>query len=454
MSEQKTAENKMGVMPVPKLLISMSLPMMISMLVQALYNIVDSIFVARIGEAALTAVSLAFPVQNMMIAVSSGTAVGINALLSKSLGEKKFEEADRAAENGLFLAFLSYIVFALFGIFGTRAYFMGQTDDAVILEYGVQYMSVILIASIGLFFAITQERLLQATGNSFYSMISQICGAVTNIVMDPILIFGLFGAPKLGVTGAAAATVAGQILSMCISLFLNVTKNKEIHLSLKGFRPNGRVIAAIYKVGVPSTIMMAITSILTFYYNKILLMFSSTAVSVYGVYFKLNSFVFMPVFGLNNGMIPIIAYNYGARNKKRIMDTTKLSIMAATALMIVGIVVFMLFPKELLGLFDASENMLEIGIPALRIICICFIFAGYNIVTGAVFQAFGNGMYSLIISVVRQLVIILPVAYILAVRFGLNATWWSYPISELVSVIMSTVFFIRLYNQKIKHMEG
>lgn len=453
MSEQKIAENKMGVMPVPKLLISMSLPMMISMLVQALYNIVDSIFVAKISEDALTAVSLAFPVQNMMIAVSAGTAVGINALLSKSLGEKKFEEADRAAENGLFLALLSYIAFALFGIFGTRAYFMSQTKDAVILEYGVQYMSVILIASIGLFFAITQERLLQATGNSFYSMISQICGALTNIILDPILIFGLLGAPKMGVTGAAAATVIGQILSMFVSLFLNVRKNKEIHLSLKGFRPNRRVIAAIYKVGIPSTIMMAITSILTFYYNKILLMFSSTAVSVYGVYFKLNSFVFMPVFGLNNGMIPIIAYNYGARNKKRIMDTTKLSVTVATALMLVGIAVFMLIPGELLGLFDASEHMLEIGIPALRIICISFIFAGYNIVTGAVFQAFGNGMYSLIISVVRQLVIILPAAYILAVNFGLNFTWWSYPISEVVAVIMSTVFFIRLYNQKIKHME-
>lgn len=454
MSEQKITENKMGVMPVPKLLISMSLPMMISMLVQALYNIVDSIFVAKISEDALTAVSLAFPVQNMMIAVASGTAVGINALLSRSLGEKNFEEANKAAKNGLFLAFLSYIVFAIFGIFGTRAYFMSQTDQVAIIEYGVQYLSVVLIVSIGLFFAITQERLLQATGNSFYSMVSQISGALTNIVLDPILIFGLLGAPKLGVTGAAVATVTGQLVSLVVSLVLNIRKNKEININFRKFRPDLRVIRIIYKVGVPSTIMMAIGSVLTYYYNKILLMFSSTAVSVFGVYFKLNSFVFMPVFGLNNGMIPIIAYNYGARNKKRIIDTVKLSVCAATIIMIIGIAIFQLLPEQLLMLFNASDHMLEIGVPALRIISVSFIFAGYNIILGSVFQAFGNGMYSLLISVVRQMVVILPAAYILAVQFGLNETWWSYPLSEIVAVIMSTVFFIRLYQLKIRHIEN
>ncbi len=454
MDGQKVTENKMGVMPVPRLLVSMSLPMMISMLVQALYNIVDSIYVSRISEDALTAVSLAFPVQNLMIAVSSGTAVGINALLSKSLGEKNFDEADRAAKNGLFLAFLSYLVFAVFGIFGSRAYFMSQTKEGAIIEYGVEYMSIILIVSVGLFLAITQERLLQATGNSFYSMISQTCGAVTNIVMDPIFIFGMYGAPKLGVAGAAIATVMGQLVSMVISLVLNLRKNKEIHINFKGFRPDMRVIGIIYKVGVPSAIMMAIGSLLTYCYDKILLMFSSTAVSVYGVYFKLNSFVFMPVFGLNNGMIPILAYNYGARNKKRILDTIKLSVCAATVIMIIGIAIFQIIPEELLKLFDASEKMLQIGVPALKIISVSFIFAGYNIIMGSVFQAFGNGVYSLVISIVRQLVIILPVAYILAVNFGLNETWWSYPVSEIASLVMSTVFFIMLYKQKIKEIEN
>ena len=454
MSEPKIAENKMGIMPVPKLLVSMSLPMMISMLVQALYNIVDSIFVARISENALTAVSLAFPIQNLMIAVASGTAVGINALLSRSLGEKNFKEADKAAENGLFLALVSYIAFAIFGVFGSRMYFESQTDVAEIVKYGVEYMSIVLIVSIGLFFAITQERLLQATGNSFYSMISQISGALTNIIMDPVLIFGLLGMPKLGVAGAAIATVMGQLVSMVVSLCLNLWKNKEIHLSIRGFRPDLRIISIIYKVGVPSAIMMAIGSVLTYYYNKILLMFSSTAVSVYGVYFKLNSFIFMPVFGLNSGMIPIIAYNYGARNKKRILDTTKLSIAVATAIMILGVIIFQTIPDKLLGLFDASENMLEIGVTAFRIVSISFIFAGYNIIIGSVFQALGNGVYSLIVSVVRQLVVILPIAYFLAINFGLDEIWWSYPLSEIVAVVLSTVFFIRLYRQKIRYVEN
>ena len=454
MSEPKIAENKMGIMPVPKLLVSMSLPMMISMLVQALYNIVDSIFVARISENALTAVSLAFPIQNLMIAVASGTAVGINALLSRSLGEKNFKEADKAAENGLFLALVSYIAFAIFGVFGSRMYFESQTDVAEIVKYGVEYMSIVLIVSIGLFFAITQERLLQATGNSFYSMISQISGALTNIIMDPVLIFGLLGMPKLGVAGAAIATVMGQLVSMVVSLCLNLWKNKEIHLSIRGFRPDLRIISIIYKVGVPSAIMMAIGSVLTYYYNKILLMFSSTAVSVYGVYFKLNSFIFMPVFGLNSGMIPIIAYNYGARNKKRILDTTKLSIAVATAIMILGVIIFQTIPDKLLGMFDASENMLEIGVTAFRIVSISFIFAGYNIIIGSVFQALGNGVYSLIVSVVRQLVVILPIAYLLAINFGLDEIWWSYPLSEIVAVVLSTVFFIRLYRQKIRYVEN
>ncbi|MSS62407.1 MATE family efflux transporter [Velocimicrobium porci] len=450
---QQRKENKMGVMPVPKLLITMSLPMMLSMLVQAFYNVVDSIFVARISEDALTAVSLAFPIQNLMIAVASGTGVGINAFLSKSLGEKKYEEANKAAMNGLFLALLSSILFALFGLFGARTYFSMQTDNMDIISHGTQYMSVITIVSIGIFGAVTLERLLQATGNTFYTMITQGIGAIINIVFDPILIFGLLGFPKMGVAGAAVATVMGQIVAMILAYWFNMKRNPEITIKWRGFRPSGRIIKIIYKVGIPSIIMMAIGSVMTYGYNKILLMFSSTAVSVFGIYFKLNSFVFMPVFGLNNGMIPILAYNYGARNKKRIIDTIKLSVIIACVIMFLGFVLFQVAPEPLLQMFNASEHMMEIGVPALRIISICFIFAGYSIILSAVFQAFGNGMFSLIISVVRQIVVILPSAYILAICFGLNQVWWSFPLAEIASVVLSTMFLRHLYLQKIKNIE-
>lgn len=454
MSElQLKKENKMGVMPIPKLLFTMSLPMMLSMLVQALYNVIDSIFVAMISENALTAVSLVFPVQNLMIAVASGTGVGINAFLSKSLGEKKYEEANKSATNGLFLAFLSFIVFAIFGIFCSRTYFEMQTDITEISDYGTGYLFIITVASFGIFMAMTLERLLQATGNTFYTMITQGVGAVTNIIFDPILIFGLFGFPKMGVTGAAVATVMGQIVAMILALFFNMLCNPEISISFKNFRPNKRIIKNIYMVGVPSIIMMAIGSVMTYGYNKILLMFSSTAVSVFGIYFKLNSFIFMPIFGLNNGIIPILAYNYGAGNKKRITDTIKLSVIISCVIMILGFILFQAAPVPLLNLFKASKHMLEIGVPALRIISICFIFAGYSIILSSVFQAFGNGMSSLIISVVRQIIVILPAAYILAKYFGLNQVWWSFPLAELVSVVLSTIFYKRLYQDKIKDIE-
>ena len=442
-------ENKMRIMPIPKLLLSMSLPMMISMLVQALYNIVDSIFVARINENALTAVSLAFPVQNLMIAIAAGTGVGINALLSRNLGEKSFKEADLAAKNGIFLAIVSYVIMAAIGAFGSYFFYAFQTQDKEILNYGIQYITIVTVMSFGLFLQVIMERLLQATGNSFYSMISQAAGAIINIILDPIMIFGLCGFPRLGVAGAAIATVTGQIAASFLGIYLNITKNSELNLSMKGFRPDRRVIGTIYKVGIPSIIMQSISSVMTFGMNKILLTFSSTAAAVFGIYFKLQSFVFMPVFGLNNGIIPIIAYNYGARKKKRILSTIKLSIFTAVSIMLVGLAIFQLIPGQLLELFDASEHMIEIGIPALRAISLSFIFAGYAIVCSSVFQALGNGVYSLVVSVARQILIILPAAYAFSRLFGLDAVWWSIPLAEIVSVILSTILFIRIKRMKI-----
>ena len=406
-------ENKMGTMPIRKLLITMSLPMIISMLVQAMYNVVDSIFVSRLGENALAAVSLAFPVQNLMIAVASGTGVGINALLSRSLGEKNFDNADKAAVNGLFLACLSSLAFAIFGIFFSEFYFSAQIADPQIIQYGRDYLFVCCTFSVGLFFSITSERLLQSTGRTIYNMITQGLGAIINIIMDPILIFGLFGFPRMEVAGAAVATVAGQIIGMLLSLFFNFTRNKDIHIRIRGFRPHGETIGNIYRVGLPSIIMMSIGSVMTYGINKIMLMFSATAVSVFGIYFKLQSFIFMPVFGLNNGMVPIIAYNYGARRPSRILQTVRFGALLAEIIMFIGTVIFQTCPAFLLALFDASDDMLALGIPALRIISINFLFAGLGISFGSVFQAMGNGMYSLIVSACRQLLVLLPVAYLL-----------------------------------------
>ncbi len=453
MSETVRQENKMGVMPIPKLLITMSLPMIISMLVQALYNIVDSIFVAQLNEAALTAVSLAFPVQNLMIAVAAGTGVGINALLSKSLGERKFDTANQIARNGIFLGFLSFLVFAILGALGSRLFFEAQTDDVQIIEYGTQYMSVITVASIGIFLQVTFERLMQSTGKTIFNMVIQGTGAIINIILDPILIFGWFGLPAMGVTGAAVATVAGQIIAAILGMILNYKFNKEIDLNMKGFRPCRETIGNIYKIGVPSILMQSIGSLTTFCMNNILLMFTSTAATVFGVYFKLQSFIFMPVFGLTNGMIPIVAYNYGARDKKRIQQTIKLSAMIAVGIMLVGLVVFQTIPDKLLLLFDASEHMLKIGVPALRTISLSFVFAGYCIVTSCVFQALGNGVYSLILSLARQIIIILPVAFAFAKWFGLDLVWYAYPIAEVASVIICSVMLRRIFRIKLKHLE-
>lgn len=443
-------ENKMGFMPIPKLLITMSLPMIISMLVQALYNIVDSMFVAQLNEDALTAVSLAFPIQNLMIAVAAGTGVGINALLSKSLGEKKYKTANTIAKNGILLAIISSLIFAILGLLGSRLFFAIQTDDAEIVMYGAQYMSVITIFSFGVFLQITFERLMQSTGKTIFNMITQGLGAIINIILDPILIFGLFGLPAMGVTGAAVATIIGQIIAAMLGIFFNYKYNKEIHVGFKSFRPCKETIGNIYKIGVPSIIMQSIGSITTFGMNNILLMFSSTAATVFGVYFKLQSFVFMPVFGLTNGMIPIVAFNYGAQNKKRIYQTIKLSTVIAVSIMLVGVVIFQLFPQTLLGLFEASENMLKIGVPALRTISLSFIFAGFCIIASSVFQALGNGVYSMIMSFARQIVVILPVAFVFAKLFGLDMVWYAYPIAEIVSVIICIFMLKRIIQKKVK----
>lgn len=450
MKEVRMQENKMGVLPIPKLLISMSLPMMISMLVQALYNVVDSVFVAQINEDALTAVSLAFPVQNLMIAIAAGTGVGINALVSRFLGEKEFEKANKVARNGIFLGILSFLFIAVLGGAGAHAFFSFQTDNQAIIDYGTQYLRIIAVFSIGVFMQITFERLLQSTGKTFYNMITQGVGAVINIILDPILIFGMFGLPRLEVAGAAIATIIGQLVALVLSFYFNHAKNKELDIRMRGFKPDGHIIGEIYAIGVPSIIMQSIGSVMVFGMNKILLIFSSTAAAVFGVYFKLQSFIFMPVFGLNNGMIPIVAYNYGAKNKKRITDTIKLSIVIAMSIMMVGLIIFQVFPGQLLRLFDASEHMLEIGVPALRIISLSFIFAGYCIIVGSVFQALGNGVYSLIVSVARQLLVILPVAYVFAEVFGLSMVWWAIPIAEIASVVLSTLLYNRINRLKIK----
>lgn len=447
-TKEVARENKMGVMPVNQLLISMSLPMMISMLVQALYNVVDSIFVSRISENALTAVSLAFPIQSLMIAIGAGTGVGINALLSRALGEKDYGKADKAAVNGVFLAVISYLIFLLVGAFAVTPFYLSQTQDAEIIEYGKQYLTIVCCLSFGMYTQFVFERLLQSTGKTFFTMITQGTGAIINIILDPILIFGLFGMPRMGVAGAAVATVIGQIVAGIIAIIINEKKNTEIKLHFKGFKPDGVIIGHIYMVGIPSIIMQAIGSLMTYGMNRILMVFSSTAAAVFGVYFKLQSFIFMPVFGLNNGMVPIIAYNFGAAKKDRLVKTIKLSILYAEAIMAVGFLIFQFFPLQLFAMFDASETMLSIGVPALRIISISFLLAGFAIICSSVFQALGNGIYSMLISIARQLVVLLPVAYLLSRLGNVNYVWWAFPAAELISLTMSVIFLI-LINKKI-----
>lgn len=430
-------ENKMGTMAVNKLLINMSVPMMISMLVQALYNVVDSIFVAKIDEYALTAMSLVFPMQSLMIAVAAGTGVGVNALLSKRLGEKKFDEANKTANVAVMVAAIEFLVFLVLGAVFSKAFFEIQTDIPEIVSYGKTYMSICLMFGFGLFGQMCMERLLQATGRTLYSMITQLIGAVVNIILDPILIFGLLGVPKLGIAGAAIATVIGQICAMFAAVFFNCRVNKEITFKVSEMRLNGEIVREIFKVGIPSILMQSIGSIMVFLMNKILLGFESTAATVFGVYFKLQSFVFMPVFGLNNGLIPIVAYNYGAGHKDRIKKTLKCGSIYAVSIMMIGLILAQLIPGTLLKMFNASDNMMSIGIPALRIICISFVFAGFAIVASGVFQGLGKSIYSLIVSVTRQLFVLIPAAYLLSLTGVLNLVWLSFPIAEIVSVAVT-----------------
>lgn len=436
------AENKMGTMPIGKLLFNMSLPMMISMLVQALYNIVDSIFVSRICEDALTAVSMAFPWQNIVIAIAVGFGVGINALLSRAFGQKNAERVNQVAVNGLLLAGLSYLLVLVAGLIGIRAYMRTQTDIETIVNYGITYLNICILCSFGVFVEITFERFLQATGRTVYSMITQLTGAITNIILDPILIFGLLGFPKLGIAGAAWATVIGQCVGAVVAVMLNHFKNPEVHLRLRHIRPNGRLMGEITAISIPSIIMSCISSLTCFVMNMILIAYSSTAVAVFGVYFKLQSFVFMPVFGLNNGMVPIIAYNYGAQKPERIHKTIRLGMVYAVAIMMVGLLVFQLIPKELLLMFDASDAMLEIGAPALRIMSLAFVFAGIGIVSGSSCQAFGYSVYSMLISIARQIVVLIPAAYLLSLTGVLRSIWFAFPIAEIFSLILS-LFFLR-----------
>ena len=437
-------ENKMGVQPIGRLLASMAIPMMLSMLVQALYNVVDSVFVSRISENALNAVSLAFPLQNLMIAVGAGTAVGINALLSRSLGEKKQEMADRAAGTGIFLSLCSAVAFALIGVFLSRAFFMSQAKSVPeIVEMGTAYTRICLGLSVGLFCQFCFERLLQSTGRTVLAMATQMIGAVINIVLDAVFIFGLCGMPRLGVTGAAVATVLGQFVGALLAILLNLKRNPDTHIRLRLIRPDRRVAKEIYRVGVPSIVMQSIGSVMTFGMNKILFVFTPTATAVFGAYFKIQSFIFMPVFGLNNGMLPIISYNYGAARMDRVKRTVKLTICTAVCIMTAGFAVFQLAPATLLALFDASAEMTAIGVPALRIISISFLLAGFCIISGSVCQAIGNPMYSMVVSICRQLVVLLPAAWLLAQTGRLELVWWSFPIAEIASVTLSAIFLRR-----------
>lgn len=449
---EQTKENKMGTMPVNKLLITMSLPMMISMLVQALYNVVDSIFVSRINENALTAVSLAFPIQTLMIAVAGGTCVGINAVLSKALGEKEQERANNTAVSGIILMAVSYLLFLAVGLFATRAFYLTQTNDAQIVEFGVQYLSIVCSCSFGLFAQFVFERLLQSTGRTFYIMITQGTGAIINIILDPIFIFGLLGMPKMGVAGAAVATVTGQTIAGTIALIMNFKKNEDITIRFHGFQMEGEIVGQIYKIGVPSMIMQAIGSVMTYGMNLILISFTPTATAVFGVYFKLQSFIFMPVFGLNNGLVPILAFNYGAGRKDRFIQALKCGVIYAVSIMAVGIVIFQTIPAVLLGFFEASDEMLRIGVPALRIICLSFLPAGFGIVCGTAFQALGNAVYSMLVSIARQLVVLLPAAYLLALTGDVTNVWWAFPIAEIMSLTMTVIFLIRINSRVIRHI--
>lgn len=443
-----TKENKMGTMPINRLLLNLSIPMIMSMMVQGLYNIVDSIFVSRICEDAFTAVSLAFPVQSLIMALGIGTGIGVNALLSKTLGQKNFDKVNVIAMNAIFIAFIHIGIFLMIGAFLVRPFYLRQTADPVIIDYGVQYLKIICLGATGVFMQLTMERLLQATGNTVYAMISQMTGAVVNLILDPILIFGLLGAPKMGVRGAAIATITGQCIAAVLAFIFNIRKNTEIQFDFHKFYPSLPVLKEIYVVAIPTIIMQSIGSVMTYGMNQILIAFSSTATAVFGMYFKVQSFVFMPVFGLTHGLAPIVAYNYGAQKRTRMLKTIRLSLIYAMGIMIAGMIVMLCIPDKICMLFDASDEMMRMGIPALRIISLHFPFAAVGIILGIVFQALGNSVYSMIISIGRQVVILLPVAYLLSLTGNLNYVWFCFPIAESISLLLNIYFYIRI-NRKV-----
>ena len=443
-------ENKMGVMPIGKLLYNMALPMIISMMVQALYNVVDSVYVSQVSESAVTALSLAFPVQNMQIGFGVGIAVGVNSLLSKSLGEKNQEAANYAAGNGIFLVILSVVLFMLFGLFGARPYFEMQSTVQETVESGTAYVSICCIFTVGCFAQILGERLLQASGRTVYAMISQITGAVINIILDPIFIHGKFGIPAMGVAGAAVATVIGQWIGAAVCIYFNLKRNPDVQLGLRYLKPKGSAMNPILAVGIPALIMNSIGSVMNFGMNWIFQGFTETATGVFGIYYKLQSFFFMPLFGINNATISIIAFNYGARKPERMTKTLKIACVTAFCFMLVGLAVFQFFPEALLSLFNPSDDFMAIGVKALRIISIHFPVAAFCIMLGASFQALGNGIYSTIVSLCRQLFVLLPVAYLLSLSGNVNNVWWSFPIAEVVSAAVTFTLYRRLYLKKIK----
>lgn len=449
------AENKMGTMPVGKLLFQISFPIIISMMIQALYNIVDSMYVSRINEKALTAVSLVFPMQMLMLSVAIGTNVGVNALLSRALGAKEFDRVKKIAQQAIFLIVICYAIMGSILFFSAPGFIGLQTKDPVIFDYAVTYMQICGVMGIGVFIQVCMERLLTATGKTVYTMISQATGAIINIIMDPILIFGYGPFPEMGVAGAATATIFGQLVAAVIGICFNLKVNKEIQLSMKGFRPDGKLIAEIYHIGIPSIVLQSIGSVMTFGMNMILMQYlqNATAAAVFGVYFKINSIFFMPVFGLNNGLVPIVSYNYGARRRKRMLDVTKVATIAAVVLLVAGTLAFWIIPDKLLGIFNASDNMLSIGVPALRAISLSFPIAAYNIIRGSVMQSLGSAVYSMIVSLARQLFVLLPSAMILAVIFrdngGLPQVWYSYVIAEIVALVMTFLFYRKVRREKI-----
>ena len=443
-------ENKMGVMPIGRLLFTMSGPMMISMLIQALYNVVDSMFVSYISESALTAVSLAYPVQNLMIAVATGTGVGVNALLSRNLGEKNFVVANRTAGNAIFLGLISSVVFTILGIFGSRAFFAVQVTDPEVIALGRDYLFFIMLFSVGCFGQVLLSRLLQSTGKTFYSMVIQVVGAILNIILDPLFIFGLGPFPALGVKGAAIATVLSQLVGTAMGIYYNLKKNKEITFTRENIKPSAPIISRIYSVGVPSILLQTVASVLIFGLNQILVAFTETATAVYGVFFKLQGFAFLPIIGMNNGMVPIIAYNYGARKPERIIKTIRLAMTTALTIMIVAVIIFQFLPDKLLGIFQASDDMLAIGVPALRTLSWSFLFGGITIVLSSVFQALGRGIQSMLISIFRQLLIVLPLAYLLSKTGNLNLIWWAFPVSDVLALIFAGYLLMRTYRQVIQ----